>query len=326
MIFGIKSTILFSVSVSFLIFLFVILSYHYEISDGSFVSRSTDTITPQDFYPNLVSDEKQIFILGSSQVVAINATRIDNYMSTSGYDYNIYNLAQISDTPKQRLATLDMIISSKPEIIVYGIGPRDFESSSTDNVKNLLPDPRDFFTSFLNTHKNLFGFDTSLFTNPQLTTTKPIIIDLINTAEKKSDVIPYDGTPFMKLTTAATIIKNDIPNTGLTYSDHNFSKENIDYISLVEIILKLQENDIDVILFIVPQHKSTLDSYSKDYVELFMLLLDELDETPNLTIHNIFSKYAELNIWADRTHIAINKNTIVYSDDVAKIIMEELKQ
>jgi hypothetical protein len=325
MIFGIKSTVLFSVSVSFLIFLFVILSYHYEISDGSFVSRSADIIIPRDFYSNHVSDEKQIFILGSSQVVAINATRVDNYLSINGYDYDVYNLAQISDTPKQRLETLDMIISSKPEIIVYGVGPRDFQSSPTDNMKNLLPDPRAFFISFLNTQKNLFGFDTSLFKNPQLTTLS-LIIDLKRTAEGNSDLISYGNTPFMKVTTDATIINNDITNTGITYSDHNFSKENFDYISLVEIILKLQENDIDVILFIVPQHKSTLESYSEDYVESFMLLLDELDETPNLTIHNIFSKYAELNIWADQSHIAINKNTIVYSDDVAKIIIEELKQ
>jgi len=325
MIFGIKSTVLFCVFISFLIFLFVILSYHYEISDGSFVSRSSDITTPRDFYSNLISDEKQIFILGSSQVVAINATRIDNYLSINGYDYDVYNLAQISDTPKQRLETLDMIISSKPEIIVYGIGPRDFQSSPTDNMKNLLPDPHTFFISFLNTHKNLFGFDTSLFKNPQLTTLS-LIIDLKRTAEGTSDLVSYDNTPFMKVTTDATIIKNDITNTGITYSDHNFSKENSDYISLVEIILKLQENDIDVILFTVPQHKSTLESYSEDYVKFFMLLLDELDETPNLTIHDIFSKYAELNIWTDRSHIAINKNTIVYSDDVAKIIIEELKQ
>ena len=140
MIFGIKSTVLFSVSVSFLIFLFVILSYHYEISDGSFVSRSADIIIPRDFYSNHVSDEKQIFILGSSQVVAINATRVDNYLSINGYDYDVYNLAQISDTPKQRLETLDMIISSKPEIIVYGVGPRDFQSSPTERTQLLLAD------------------------------------------------------------------------------------------------------------------------------------------------------------------------------------------
>ena len=123
-----------------------------------FVTRSDNVITPKEFYSNLNSDKKQIFILGSSQVVAVNATHIDNYLSKSGYDYNIYNLATISDTPKLRLQTLDMIISSNPEIILYGIGPRDFRSSPTDNMEKPLPDPNAFFISFFvsNNLNNIF--------------------------------------------------------------------------------------------------------------------------------------------------------------------------
>jgi hypothetical protein len=325
MIFGIKSIVLFSVLVSFSIFSFAILSYQYEISDGSFVTRSDNVITPKEFYSNLNSDKKPIFIIGSSQIVAINATHTDNYLSKSGYDYDIYNLAKISDTPKQRLETLDMIISSNPEIILYGVGPRDFRSSPTDNVEKPLPDPQYFFVSFLNKYKNSFGFDASLLEFPQRTTLS-YITNLVRTAEGKSDIVPYDNTPFMTVTTASTIIKNDIGNTGLIFSNLDPPREIINYSAFEEIIFTLQENDIEVIIFIAPQSKFQLDNLSDDFIHSFNLILDEIHDIPNLKTHDLFYRYSDLNIWNDATHIAINNKTTIYSEDVAKMILEEIDQ
>ena len=325
MIFGIKSTVLFSIFISFLIFSFIILSYQYEISDGSFVSRSSDITTPKEFYSNHISDEKQIFILGSSQVLALNSIYIDNFLSKNNLDYEIYNLASITDTPKQRLGNLDLLISSKPEIVLYGISPRDFGDILINETKKPLPDPSALFISFLNTYKNSLGFDASLFEYPQRITLS-YIIDFLGTVNRTSDIIAYENTPFMTVPMASTLIHDNIDNTGLVYSDLKFSKENADYIALQKIISKLKENDISVILFIIPQHKSTLQNYSEDYVESFMSLLDEISKTQNLTFHNLFSKYSEMNIWTDRSHIAINKKSIVYSEDVAKIIIMEIKQ
>tara|TARA_B110000438_G_scaffold301301_1_gene355842 strand:- start:2785 stop:3762 length:978 start_codon:yes stop_codon:yes gene_type:complete len=325
MIFGIKSAVLLSVSISFLIFLFVILSYNYEISDGTFVSRIPDIIAPKEFYSNHDSDEKKIFVIGSSQVVAINATRIDNYLSINGYDYDVYNLAQISDTPIKRLETLDMIISSNPEIIAYGIGPRDFRSSPTDNVGNPLPDPRDFFISFLNKYKNSFGFDASLLEFPQRSTLS-YITDLVRTAEGKSDIIPYDNTPFMTVTTAATIINNNMGSTGLIYSNLNPPREISNYSAFEEIIFTLQENDIEVIIFVAPQSKFELANLSDDFIHSFNLILDEIYEIPNLKTYDLFYTYSDLNIWNDATHVAINNKTTIYTEDVAKMILEEIDQ
>ena len=105
--FGIKSVVLFSIAISLLIFSSIILSYQYEIKDGNFTSRSDNIITQKEFYSkNFDSDEKRIYILGSSQAVAINPTYIDDYLSKANHNYEVFNLATISDSPTQRLENL----------------------------------------------------------------------------------------------------------------------------------------------------------------------------------------------------------------------------
>ena len=288
--FGIKSAVLFSITISLLIFSSIILSYQYEIKDGNFTSRSDDIITQKEFYTkNFDSDEKRIYILGSSQAIALNPTYIDDYLSKTNHNYEVFNLATISDSPTQRLENLNI------------------------------------FISFLNEHKNSFGFDASLFEFPQRTTLS-FIIDTVEVLEGKSDVIPYDNAPFMEVTTAATIIRSDFGNTGLFHPGLIPPKENANHIALKEIIFTLQENDIQVILFVVPQHKIILEDIGDERIRSFDLILDDLDKIPNLKIYNLFYKYSDLNIWNDPAHIAINDKTAIYSEDVAKMILREIQQ
>ena len=95
---------------------------------------------------------------------------------------------------------------------------------------------------------------------------------------------------------------------------------------VLEIIFTLQENDIQVILFVVPQHKIILEDIGDERIRSFDLILDDLDKIPNLKIYNLFYKYSDLNIWNDPAHIAINDKTAIYSEDVAKMILREIQQ
>ena len=130
----------------------------------------------------------------------------------------------------------------------------------------------------------------------------------------------------MEVTTAATIIRSDFGNTGLFHPGLIPPKENANYIALKEIILTLQENDIQVILFVVPQHKIILEDIGDERIQSFNLILDDLDKIPNLKIYNLFYKYSDLDIWNDPAHIAINDKTTIYSEDVAKMILREIQQ
>ena len=69
----------------------------------------------------------KIFIIGSSNVYAINATRINEQVSNAHKNYLVYNLADMSDTPTKRLNSIDNIISHKPELVLYSLGTWEFE-------------------------------------------------------------------------------------------------------------------------------------------------------------------------------------------------------
>ena len=53
-------------------------------------------------------------------------------------------------------------------------------------------------------------------------------------------------------------------------------------------------------------------------------ILDEISSEFDIPIYNFTNNYASLDIWADPSHVAFNKNSIIYSDDIAKMILKEI--
>ena len=76
---------------------------------------------------NLNEDlKKRIFLLGSSSVYPIDVQYINSQLSLNELNYEIYNLADMSDSPKKRLQSLSNVISHKPDIIIYGLDMENF--------------------------------------------------------------------------------------------------------------------------------------------------------------------------------------------------------
>ena len=48
-------------------------------------------------------------------------------------------------------------------------------------------------------------------------------------------------------------------------------------------------------------------------------------DTTNLEIHLFTHKYSDLEIWRNTSHIAVSKSASIFSIDIAKLIVEELK-
>jgi len=69
-----------------------------------------------------------------------------------------------------------------------------------------------------------------------------------------------------------------------------------------------------------------LEGISDDRIRSFNLILDELHKIPNLKTYDLFYKYSDLNIWNDPVHVAINDESTIYSEDVAKMILKEIQQ
>ena len=311
--------------VSFLIFSFIIIFYQYEIVDGELIPRSNTPLSQKEFYSqDFDAEKKRIFIVGSSEVVSINPIEIKNSLLAHDYDYDIFNLAVMSDTPLNRIETLDMLVSAKPEIIIYGISDRDFIYSPSEQLDTPLPSPSDYSSLVYNEFKNSLTFDISLFETPQRVTLS-YIVDFLRANENKSDILEYKNTPFMKITKALSFVDDDLGFLRTGFQQGPPPSQNLNYLAFKQIISELQNQDIKVIVLVTPHSKFYLDFMPESQNVYFNLILNDLNSIENIAIYDVYTKYADLNIWADLSHIAVNSEIVIYNEDVSSIILKEIE-
>lgn len=279
----------------------------------------------KEFYSDDLGVGKKVFLLGSSHIFALNTTTISEQLVQHGHNYDVYNLGQGSDDPESRLRTIDMIISKKPEVVAYGIDFRDFESagrSIEEKPPNALPDPIDMY-------KDAFPFDHSILENPKfaIIRTLNIFFRIDSTTTQNSDFkIPYPNTPFFKysLEDTAISLQTELEKKDVKIGEIYPPQKNLSLYALKQIIHRLQENDVKVIIFTTPHSKFWLEQQSTSQKQVFDLILKDLETEFNFKIYKLHDKYDDMNIWKDNTHLAINLKTSFYSTDIVEIILSEI--
>ncbi|HEV2193270.1 MAG TPA: D-alanyl-lipoteichoic acid biosynthesis protein DltD [Nitrosopumilaceae archaeon] len=281
---------------------------------------------------NSEQQQKQIFILGSSQVGTLNTTFINQRISSYNNNFVVYNLAISADKPSTRLNDLNKIISLKPNLVIYGVGYRDFEKISQENTspigfstdeksKSIFPDPR-----------NLFGAQTSFFTDnefvskilndPQLVT---LTLYLYVTGAQGHYPDVNSNTPLIIHNQADNITSNEIIKKEFTQTPRIFNGIDPKEISAFDkIIDTLKRNNIQVAVFANPYNKLWVDKISNSDRQLFNSTLEDAHYKYGMDLYSLQDKYNELNIWTDAMHVAYNQNSIIYSEDVSKIILNEI--
>ena len=104
--------------------------------------------------------------------------------------------------------------------------------------------------------------------------------------------------------------------------NESVTKEQVRYFK--EIIELLQKNDVQVIIFVLPQQKYFLDLVPEDDQTIFYASLEEIKSEFDIKIYDLSDDYADLNIWMDHNHVAYNKKSMIFSDDIYKIISKEM--
>lgn len=281
----------------------------------------TNTFYSQHFDPKI----KKVFLLGSSYVGYLNTTLINENISQEYQNYVVYNLAYGSDHPKTRLTTINEIISSKPQIVFYGISYRDF---STFDKPTPLPDPHQSFVQ-LASSENL-GNNVE-FPNP-IRATVSAFQDTLSSAglQIATSNVFEPNTPFFSYPPGSSTIKTDtemrklLPGYGLDTMYLAPASENQELLALKTIINDLKKNNIKVIVFATPVSRVYLDGLSDIQKGTFDSILENLYNESGVKIYNLTDKYADLPIWLELGHVAYNKNSSIYSKDVAKIISDEI--
>jgi len=264
--------------------------------------------------------KKQVFLFGSSQMGTLNNTLINEHITNKFPDYVVYNLAYAVDNPLIRIQSIPQIIDINPEIIIYGISYRDLIILKNDN--DLLPNP----------------FTQKIIKNDHIVSPKLVTISAIKKIAYDLGLFPesvyyLENTPFNALTTNQKIIASDeeldklsptiIEQTSLKEFEYK-NNERIE--TLEKIFTELHKNNIQLVLYITPLHKNYIPLISNDNKNSFDKLTTHLSEKFDLKVYDYSEKYSDMPIWSDIVHIAYHKNSMIYSEDLAKIIINEIER
>ena len=284
------------------------------------IDYKTEFFTNQD-----IINENKILLLGSSHIGHLNMTHIVTQVENKNLDITVYNLADNGDSPKFRYNDLEQIINLEPKIVFYGISYRDFDQpiESTNVKRNNL--------DIKNSIEEIIPEELKSI-NPQLLTRKVIrnVLDDTGISKKPSYEIKPANTPFFALGDMQTKIsdKNELqrqllivlPPPAKIQFDSNEEIE-----KFYEIIKALQNEEITVVVFTTPLSRVYLEELSKSTKISLDNILKNISEKYDIEIYKFEEKYADLEIWNNVDHVAYNNKSIIFSDQIAEMILKETK-
>jgi len=271
-------------------------------------------------------NENKILLIGSSHIGHLNMSHVINKIENENLDFTIYNLADNGDSPKFRYDELNQIISLEPELVFYGISYRDF-----NQLSELSNSQRNDFT-IKNSLDDLVPEELKSI-NPQLLTRKVIrdVLDDSGIIKKPTYEIKPKNTPFFSLGDLQTKIihQNELKRQLLTVLPDPKkiqveSQNNEEIEKFHKILRELQSEGISVIIFTTPINPIYLDEIENSTKISFNNELKNISEEYDIKIYNFENNYADLEIWNNLDHIAYNKKSIIFSDDIANMVIKEV--
>jgi len=271
------------------------------------------------------STNGKIFIVGSSNVYAINATSINEQLSNEQKNYLVYNLADQGDNPTRRLSSIDNIISHKPEFVLYGIGIWEFQKPiskfQSHSAIDFLLQPGDLFKSLFQDNIDLYGYGQgNIFISPKDRSLTSLKYILRGPDQHYHPFIHQVPTP---IHSNEKLLEDFPPNEN---DGIDVTEESKRVTALNQILHKFQKNDIKVILYSTPESKAMYSAFQPQDLKDFQRMLNNKSNEFSIPVYFLHDKYADLEIWRETLHIAIHPDAQIYTDDILKIILKEISQ
>jgi hypothetical protein len=321
--FKIILSVLFAIFISIIIFYFI-MNWYPSNFDSTYIWSE---------YIKNKNEEPKIFLLGSSHTGVLNSTFIQNYITENDEHYKIYNLAINSDYPTRRAQTLGNLIDLNPKFVFYGIEIRMFEDQQSikqgpvTRINDVLPNIQIIF------HEIFFplteiDFLSKIPKSPKivtLSTIKYFVKDGNYTVNLDVDSI----RPLTKHNEYAEIISlEEIKEKVGEQKEFQGlkSENNREFDELKKNIEILKKNNIKVIVFATPKSSIYLDWLPNEAKEEFDQMLKELKNEYDIPVYSKYDIYANQNIWSNWDHVVETKQGLMYSKDMATIILDEIKK
>ena len=280
------------------------------------MEKQTSVFFPQNSDPS----EQKIYLLGNSRMERLDADFINNSLKND-HNYKVHLLAWGGATPVDYLLFLDKIISTKPILVLIGVDPTDIRDGRICNIGDIIfVKNQDAVTNNPEYIKcvmpdKFLGLDFQNF-DPQTTT-----LSLIKTLfmHDQPDEVRFDPKGILTHQQLVSAVKMS-PYKRTIIVDNN---PNIN--ALEEIIAKLKANGIKVLVVVTPRPQLYLDTIPDTEKQAFSSSLYEIQNKTGVKIYSLLDKYADLEIWSDSNHVTRDQKGLIYSQDVAKIIKNEIE-
>ncbi len=316
--------IIFSITIVFVMSFSVLITFLSVSAPKIGINELQNEFYSKDF----PVDVNRIFIIGASQTASLNATYIENQINKNNQNYEVYNLSIAAGRPTDQLQKLDQLILSKPTLVLYGVGFVDFENSKMpliEKPESIFPDPEEFFRDwtanenleFLNSLQSpkfvtLQTFRDTFFKNEEI---KNLYLDdkvpfFTFDLDKKREILDLEE---LKIRAKLSQFK------GIKPLDRNPQVQ-----AFHKIINKFDENEIKIIVILVPFSKPYFEAMPNYYEDRFNSIFDKPIPDSNQNYYSFLHKYENMNIWSDLHHISIDENITYFTDDIVQIILEEL--
>ena len=80
------------------------------------------------------------------------------------------------------------------------------------------------------------------------------------------------------------------------------------------------------LLFKTPHHKYYIENVPESTLRDYDTVLNEISKELNVDVYDYFDRYADMPIWVDLEHVSYNDESSIYTDDVTKMILLEIKK
>lgn len=287
----------------------------------------------QSFLSQLDLDTDKIFIIGTSHINAIDPNLIQEQLSNMNYNFDVYNLSLGGRGQLEaKLKTIDLIIDAKPEIIIFGISGDDFANTRKADIK--LETPNSIFPNLQESFNHIlvdsFLEKYDFLQSPRffLMTALSVKFNSFN-AEETPIISQNNKMPFfIPSEKNYQVMKNiDIRNNFDRKAYHTSPlKDNTKLIVFKNALEKFEENNIKVIIFTTPYNEVYFETYTGYDKKPFDEIIENISNEFDLEIHILTEKYSKLEIWKDYQHIALGAPSEIYTEDITKIIIDEIQK
>lgn len=319
-----------TITITVLLLFFIIMTLF-----TTFFSNVVETSQNEFYHQIFPKDEKKIYLIGSSHTGHLNETYIQETYIDLDSNYKIYNLARGEDTPKIRLAYIDDIVHSKPQIVFYGVGYRDFSEEVSKNKITesapVMPDPSYYFKEIITTTNELLGIESDALHSPQIITRYFIHTLFQNENEKfvSSEIFATSTKPFYAYNESQEFVKSDYA-LKIEAEENPFSldsrHQNDQIMALKQMLTKFKENNINVVVFTTPNTKYYIDSLDESDKQNFDSIIQNILDEFTIPVYIFNNKYLDETIWYDFEHVALGGEEITFNQDFGKIIQQEIER